>query len=80
MHDNDRRTPGDFIYTARSRYDDAGSRTQWFKVLLGSAVFAFVAYMLFTTPRTETTGDIIRQTSTSTTATMTAPTPTTQPR
>ena len=78
VHDHDRRTPRDYNHNARSRYDDAGSGAKWIGVLLGLAVLAFLGYMLFATPNTDTTLDGTPQTPQNPTTT-TAPQTTSPP-
>lgn len=65
VHD-DRRTPGDYIRNARSRYDASATGTGWAAVLIGLAILAFIAYIFFAAAAPDTTGDATRQTPNST--------------
>jgi hypothetical protein len=77
VHD-DRRTPRDYIRNARSRYDASATGTSWAAVLIGLAILAFIAYMLFAGAGPDTTGDATRQAPNNTTTT--APIPPAQPQ
>jgi hypothetical protein len=83
IHD-DQRTSRDYIRNARTRYDETPTGTGWAGALIGLAILAFIAYMLFAAATPDSTGDAVRQTpnNTTTTAPTTAPStaPTTQPK
>jgi hypothetical protein len=61
VHD-DRRSPGDYIRNARTRYEESRTGTGWAAVLAGLAVLAVIAYMLFAGATTDRTGEAVRQT------------------
>jgi hypothetical protein len=88
VHDNERRTPRDYMHNARTRYDDTGAAGKWIAFMVGIGLIAMVVFIFAAgTDTTDTTSDAIRQTPqnpTTTTAPRTttpAPTgPTTQPK
>jgi hypothetical protein len=87
LHDDERRTPRDYMHDSRTRYGEAGSGTQWVGILVAVALVAFILYILISAMGPNSTGEGIRQTPqnpTTTTAPRTttpAPTaPTTQPQ
>ena len=84
VHDQDRRTTRDYMRDARTRYS-ANPGTSWVGILVGLALIAFIAYMLFAAAYgPNTTADAVRQpplNPTTTTVPRVTPTgPTTQPQ
>jgi hypothetical protein len=82
VHDHDRRTARDYVHGARARYDRMTTGTKWTAMLIGLALLAFVAYMMFAADPNPTF-DAIRQTpptpQTTTAPSTTTTAPTTQP-
>jgi hypothetical protein len=78
MHDQERRTPRDYMTDAQDRYRESSSGSKATGIVIGLALVGFIVYLLFAAANPRTTGEAIRQTP-PTPQTTTAPRTTTSP-